>query len=145
MPLRTPGHGMFQHDDDLLECERTNIFKDYEPREGQDPDDVIMDIGNPQRKARPKMLKEQNQCNDLQPIKQRDFPFSTRASVGPPTYLARHSVAFDPMSSFAANQSFSSRSRQSRNIFSADTNGSVGTGTDNQNILFVQNSSTANN
>ena len=140
MPIRMPDHGMFQNGDNLLECERTNIFKDYEPREGQDPDDVIMDIGNPQRKARPKMLKEQHQGNDVQPIKQRDFPFSTRASVGPPTYLARHSIAFDPMSSFAANQSFSSRSRQSRNIFSADTNGSVGTGTDNQNILFVQNS-----
>jgi len=85
MPIKMPDHVMFQNYENLLECEKTNIFKDYEPREGQDPDDVIMDIGNPQRKARPKMLKEQNKCNDLQPIKQRDFPFSTRSSVGPHT------------------------------------------------------------
>jgi hypothetical protein len=110
MPIKMPDYIMYQNDE-TLECEKTNIFKDYEPREGQDPDDVIMDIGNPQRKVRPKMIKEQNKCNDLQPIKQRDLPFSTRASVGAPTYLARHSIAFDPMSSFAANQSFSCQSR----------------------------------
>ena len=47
MPIKMSDHVMFQNDENLLECDQTNIFKDYEPREGQDPDDVIMDIGNP--------------------------------------------------------------------------------------------------
>jgi len=32
MPIKMPDHVMFQNDENLLECEKTNIFKDYEPR-----------------------------------------------------------------------------------------------------------------